>query len=87
MKIIGRIKSKGIEYNVLGGSAVVGGNSAGFGDFDSCFGVGLASACLGFLGCANKELAQHFGRYFGMLIIEAMYGDMVDFEIIERKYQ
>lgn len=87
MEIIGRIKSKGIEYNVLGGSATVGGNSAGLGDFDLSFGVGLANACLGFLGCASKEIAQHFGKYFGMLITEAKYADMVDFEIIENKYQ
>ena len=25
---------------------------------------------------------EHFGKYFGMLITEALYGDMVDFEII-----
>ena len=37
---------------------------------------------VGFLGCANKEIAKHLGKYFGMLITEAKYGDMVDFEII-----
>lgn len=87
MEIIGRIKSKGIEYNVLGGSATVCGNSAGLGDFDASFGVGLADACLGFLGCASEEIARHFGKYFGMLITEAEYGDLADFEIVERKYQ
>ena len=87
MEIIGRIKSKGIEYNVLGGSAIVGGNSAGLGDFDLSFGVGLANACLGFLGCTSKEIAQHFSKYFGILITEAKYGDIVDFEIVENKYQ
>ena len=81
MKIIGKIKSEGEEYNVLGGSASVGG-SAGLGLFDSPDGVGFAYANFGFLGCANKEIAQHLGKYFGMLIIEAQYGDMVDFEII-----
>lgn len=87
MEIIGRIKNKGIEYNVLGGSATVYGNSAGLGDFDASFGVGLADACLGFLGCASEEIARHFGKYFGMLITEAKYGDLADFEIIENKYQ
>lgn len=86
IEIIGRIKSEGIEYNVLGGSAIVG-NPAGLGDFNAVFGVGLANACLGFLGCASEEIAQHFGKYFGMLITEAKYGDMVDFEIVENKYQ
>ena len=79
MEVIGKIKSKGEEYNVLG-------SIAGLGGFDSYLGVGDAYAYFGFLGCANKEIAQHFGKYFGMLITEAKYGDMVDFEIIEAAY-
>ena len=81
MKVIGKIKSKGEEYNVLGGFINVGG-LVGLGGFDSTSGVGHAAATIGFLGCANKEIAQHLGKYFGMLIIEAQYGDIVDFEII-----
>lgn len=84
-KIIGKIKSEGEEYNVLGGGAPFGG-SAGLGDFRSDLGVGYAGANLGFLGCANKEIAKHLGKYFGMLITEAKYGDMFDFETIEDKY-
>ena len=86
MEVIGKIKSEGEEYNVLGGGAGSGGN-AGLGYFSSYDGVGYAYASIGFLGCANEEIAQHLGKYFGMLIIEAMYGDMVDFEIVENKYQ
>ena len=82
MKIIGKIKSEGEEYNVLSGSADAGGG-AGLGRFHSCYDVGVANAAVGFLGCATKEIAEHFGKYFGMLITEAKYGDMVDFEIIE----
>ena len=81
MEVIGKIKSRGEEYNVLGGSADAGG-VAGLGYFSSGTGVGAADASLGFLGCANKEIAKHLGKYFGMLITEAKYGDMVDFEII-----
>ena len=81
MEVIGKIKSEGEEYNVLGGAADVG-SLAGLGGFDSHLGVGVANAHIGFLGCANKEIAQHLGKYFGMLITEAKYGDMVDFEII-----
>ena len=81
MEVIGKIKSEGEEYNVLGGGADCGGG-AGLGHFYSSAGVGAATASIGFLGCANKEIAQHFGKYFGMLITEAKYGDMVDFEII-----
>ena len=81
MEVIGKIKSEEEEYNVLGGDAHPVG-AEGLGDFDSYSGVGYALADIGFLGCANKEIAQHFGKYFGMLITEAKYGDMVDFEII-----
>ena len=80
MEVIGKIKSEGEEYNILGGFAIAGG--AGLGGFCSDYGVGGAYAAFGFLGCATKEIAEHFGKYFGMLITEAKYGDMVDFEII-----
>ena len=81
IKIIGKVKSEGEEYLVLGGGANNGGD-AGLSSFDSDSSVGDANANFGFLGCASKEIAQHFGKYFGMLITEAKYGDMVDFEII-----
>ena len=86
MEVIGKIKSEGEEYNVLGDRAPLGGH-AGLGGFDSYAGVGYAFADIGFLGCANKEIAQHFGKYFGMLITEAKYGDLADFEIVEEKYK
>ena len=85
MEIICKIKSEGEEYNVLGGHAHAGGN-AGLGNFYSDHGVGTADANIGFLGCANKEIAKHLGKYFGMLITEAKYGDLDGFEIIEDKY-
>lgn len=50
--------------------------------FCSSHGTCSADTGIGFLGCASKKIAQHFGKYFGMLITEAKYGDMVDFEII-----
>ena len=79
IEIIGKVKSEGEEYLVLGGGA--DGGFAGLGGFGSSIGVGGANASIGFLGCASKEIAKHFGKYFGMLITEAKYGDMVDFEI------
>ena len=85
MEVIGKIKTEGEEYNILGGDANTGG-LAGLGFFSSNGGVGDAYAYFGFLGCANKEIASHFGKYFGMLITEAKYGDLADFEIIEDKY-
>lgn len=86
MEVIGKIKSEGEEYNVLGGDATDDGAYAGLSSFSSFHDVGFAHASIGFLGCASKEIAQHLGKYFGMLITEAKYGDMVDFEIINDKY-
>ena len=84
MEVIGKIKSEGEEYNVLCGYATLGGQ-AGLGCFDSNYDVNFAVASFGFLGCATEEIAKHFGKYFGMLITEAKYGDIVDFEVIEVK--
>lgn len=84
LEVIGKFKSEGTEYVVLG-NAFDNGSFSGLGRFDSCNEVGTACANLGFLGCASKEIAQHFGKYFGMLITEAKYGDLVDFEIIWTK--
>ena len=81
MEVIGKIKSEGEEYNILGGCAGYGSH-AGLGNFSSYDGVGAANADIGFLGCTNEEIAQHFGKYFGMLITEAKYADMVDFEML-----
>ena len=78
IEVIGKIKSEGEEYNVLGGRAPLGGH-AGLGGFDSYAGVGYAFADIGFLGCANRDIAEHLGKYFGMLITEAKYGDLADF--------
>lgn len=86
MEVIGKIKSEGIVYDVLGGD-IYGAKFAGLGCFYPGDSIGYADASFGFLGCASEEIAQHFGKYFGMLIIEAKYADMVDFKIIENKYQ
>ena len=83
MEIIGKVKSEGKEYFVLSGGANNGGGT-GLGYFYSDGGVGFANASLGFIGCASKEIAQHFGKYFGMTITEAKYGDLQDFQIISR---
>lgn len=78
MEVIGKIKSEGEV--VLGGFAINGG------DGSFCFADGVG-ASFGFLGCATKEIAEHFGKYFGMLITESKYCDIIeDFEILESKY-
>lgn len=86
VEVIGKIKSEGILYRVLSGGAN-SGNYYGLGSFSPFYGVGFVNIDPGLLGCASKEIARHFGKYFGMLITEAKYGDMVDFEIVENKYQ
>lgn len=90
IEVIGKIKSEGEEYYVLGGNAYNGGYAgcyAGLGRFEYRYCMGFTDISFGLLGCASKEIAQHFGRYFGMLIIKAQYADMVDFEIIESRYR
>ena len=79
MKIIGKIKSDEKIYNVLGGDVIDNG-FRGLGQFHET--VGYTGADGGFFGCATKEIAKHFSLYFGMLITEAKYGDLEDFEIV-----
>lgn len=86
MEVIGKIKSEGECYKVLSSSKAYFGGYAGLGSFYSVNGISTADVGLGFLGCANEEIALHFSKYFSMLITEAKYGDIVDFEIIESKY-
>ena len=85
MEIIGTIKCEGEKYNILGGHAF-GSGLAGLGYFDSDAGVGGANANVGLFGCANEKIAKHLSKYFGMLITEAKFADMFDFEVIEDKY-
>ena len=83
--IIGKIKNEGILYNVLGNNVDVGSRT-GLGNFRSNYNIGYARSDMGFFGCASKEIALHFSKYFGMLITEAKYGDLPDFQIVESKY-
>lgn len=82
MEIIGRFRYKNNEYYVL-----CGGDSAniydGLGGFNFTTGIGYSDANFAFLGCANEEIAKHFGKYFGMLITEAKFGDLDGFEILD----
>ena len=85
MEIIGTIKCEGEKYNILGGHAFSSG-LPGLGCFSPSEDIGFADANFAFLGCANEEIAKHFGKYFGMLITEAKFGDLDGFEVIENKY-
>ena len=71
IQLIGKIKNKEKEYCVLGGNVNYSNPNI------------YSSNNALFLGCATKEIAQHFGRYFGMLIVAAKHGDLPDFKIID----
>lgn len=85
MEIIGRFNNDGIEYFVLNGDPGISGHS-GLAVYDGLICVAHARTEFGFFGCASAEIAEHFGKYFGMLITEAKYGDIDDFTIINDKY-
>lgn len=86
IEIIGEIRAGGVSYYVLNSVAYFNGID-GVGNFNYSTGSGRALTDSGFLGCASMEIAQHFGKYFGMLITTAKYADIIkDFEVIESKY-
>lgn len=84
---LGEFISEGITYEIFNGCTSSCCDFKGLSDFYPDRQFGYASADKGFLGCATEDVSRHLGKYFGMLIIEAMYADMVDFEIIEEKYK
>lgn len=86
IEIIGEIRTGGVSYYVLNSVAYFNGID-GLGNFNYSTGSGRAITDSGFLGCASREIAEHFGKYFGMLITTAKYADIIkDFEVIESKY-
>ena len=85
MEIIGRFNNDGIEYFVLNGDPGISGHS-GLAVYDGLICVAHAKTDFAFLGCASAEIAEHFGKYFGMLITEAKYGDVDNFIITNDIY-
>ena len=83
-QIIGKVKIEGVKYNVLGGGVTYDINS-GLGGFNYQTGICRCMSEVSLFGCATKEIAEHFGKYFGMLITETKYADK-DFEVIESIY-
>lgn len=82
---IGRIKNEGKIYQVVNAEPYCS-DYAGLSNYQSDYNRSNTFCGTAFLGCATKEIAEHFGKYFGMLITEAKYGDLSDFEIIDSKY-
>ena len=83
IKIVGKFKVEGETYLILGDSAIANLTcTSGLSAFNSKNGSSQAFSNIAFLGCASKEIAEHFSKYFGTLITEAKYGDLKGFEII-----
>ena len=83
IKIVGKFKVEGETYLILGDKAIASSTcTSGLSAFNPKNGSSQAFSNIAFLGCASREIAEHFSKYFGTLITEAKYGDLKDFEII-----
>ena len=71
--VVGRIKSEGEEFDVVGGCAPAGAN-AGLGYFHSASGVSCAWAHVGFRSVGSKKAAIYISKQFGKLLFEVSYG-------------
>lgn len=71
--IVGRIKSEGEEFDVVGGCAFYS-TPAGLGLFNSCSGVSDAWTTVGFRSVGSKKAALYISKQFGKLLFEVSYG-------------
>ena len=71
--VVGRIKSEGEEFDVVGGNAHDGAR-AGLGDFYSSFGVTNSHSYVGFRSVGSKKAALYISKQFGKLLFEVIYG-------------
>ena len=71
--VLGRIKSEGEEFDVVGGSAGDGAG-AGLGRFGSYYGVSDAWTDVGFRSVGSKKAALYISKQFGRLLFEVSYG-------------
>lgn len=71
--IVGRIKSEGEEFDVVGGYAN-GGAIPGLGYFRSDLGVSCSPTHVGFRSVSSKKAALYISKQFGRLLFEVSYG-------------
>ena len=71
--VVGRIKSEGEEFDVVGGYAAYDTN-AGLGRFNSHYCVSNAWANFGFRSVGSKKAALYISKQFGKLLFEVSYG-------------
>ena len=81
--VVGRIKSEGEEFDIVGGAAHDGAD-AGLGCFDSYCGVSDAWTNVGFRSVGSKKAALYISKQFGKLLFEVSYGGInCDWEWID----
>lgn len=71
--VVGRIKSEGEEFDVVGGGATYGA-IAGLGSFNSNAGVSYPYSSVGFRSVGSKKAALYISKQFGKLLFEISYG-------------
>ena len=71
--VVGRIKSEGEEFDVVGGGVSLGAR-AGLGDFGLSSGVSAAWSTFGFRSVGSKKAALYISKQFGKLLFEVSYG-------------
>lgn len=71
--IVGRIKSEGEEFYVVGGYAYDGAG-AGLGAFASADGASYSAAVIGLRSVGSKKAALYISKQFGKLLFEVSYG-------------
>lgn len=71
------------ETSLSVGGDLLAGSFAGLADFYGGDSVGFAYANVGALGCISKEIAEHFGKYFGHYILKSWYGDKININLNE----
>ena len=71
--VVGRIKSEGEEFDVVGGHAIAGA-CAGLGNFYSYYGVSHSPTSVGLWSVGSKKAALYISKQFGKLLFEVSYG-------------
>ena len=84
---LGEFKSERTIYEIFNAGVYSNIDYKGLGKYNPNCRYSFISIDTGLLGCATEDISRHLGKYFGMLIMEAMYADIVDFEIVEEKYK
>ena len=81
LSVVGTLIHNGNKYKLFGGDADYSAysgltNFSPYKDNNICY----LYASAGFLGCATKEIAKHFGKYFAKEIFDAKYGNFIEYQ-------